>query len=262
MLVSPMMLAGQFIGIVGIRFTGARIFDRAEIELMKALAQQAMLAIQLMRLSRQSRANAVMAERNRLAQDIHDSLAQGLTGIIVQLEAAEDARLHGLATEADQHQERAAQLARESLHEARHSVHALRPRALTEQQLCSALASLIENTTQGTSVAGKFSIQGEPQRLPDAWEQNLLRIVQESLANTLRHAHATEFKVEIIFTVHEIRLHISDNGKGFAPDQIRDGIGLRGLKERTESMGGKLTIQSERGTGTRIEAVIPTVAGT
>ena len=101
LLICPLFLARQLAGIIGIRFQGSRNFGREEIELTKALAHQATLSMQLMRLSRQSRRAAVVAERNRMARDIHDTLAQGLTGIIVQLEAAED-RLQGragLATE-------------------------------------------------------------------------------------------------------------------------------------------------------------------
>jgi PAS domain S-box-containing protein len=259
LLISPMMLGGQLEGIVGIRFTGNRTFTCEDIELMKALAHQAMLAVQLMRLSRQSRVAAVEAERNRMAQEIHDTLAQGLTGIIVQLEAAEDARSKDLDLESEEHLTRAGRLARESLHEARASVRALKPRALTEQHLCSALAELIERTTKGSSVLGEFAVEGAPARLPDAWEQNLLRMVQEGLANTLRHAQATHFTAKLIFTVPEVCLELADNGRGFDPKTIESGLGLRGLRERTEAMGGILRLDSQPGKGTIIHATLPTV---
>lgn len=93
-----MMLAGDLAGMIGIRFTGTRVFGRDEIELTKALAHQAMLAMQLMRLSQQSRQTAVIAERNRIARDIHDTLAQGFTGVIMQLEAAKGATTQTNAT--------------------------------------------------------------------------------------------------------------------------------------------------------------------
>jgi PAS domain S-box-containing protein len=262
LLISPMMFEGQLAGIIGVRFKGNRVFECREIELMKALAHQAMLALQLMRLSRKSRQAAVMGERNRLAQDIHDTLAQGLTGIVVQIEAAEDARSKGLGTEADQHLHRAVQLARESLHEARASVHALRPRALKEQQLCSALAELIDRTTRGTNLVGKFTAVGEPQRLPDVWEQNILRMVQEGLGNSLRHAQATRFEAKLTFSVPEVRLELIDNGRGFNVATTQTGLGLQGMKERTEAMGGTVAIESEPGKGTRIHAILPTLAKT
>src|SRR5206468_4611110 len=115
----PMLIAGAVTGIIGVRFKEKRPFRREEIELTRALAHQAMLAIQLMRLSRQSRQVAVTAERNRLARDIHDTLAQGFTGVIVQLEAAADASSEGMVKEANEHIARASDLARGSLQEAR-----------------------------------------------------------------------------------------------------------------------------------------------
>jgi|GEM_PF-1231113 len=259
MLVAPLMLGGALAGIIGIRFRGSRVFRDEEIALTRALAHQAMLALQLMRLSRKSRAAAVNAERNRLAQEMHDTLAQGLTGIIVQLEAAEDAKSKELALEADQHLERAARLARESLHEARASVHALRPPALTEKHLCSVLADMIEQTTKGTGLTGEFIVEGEPARLPEAWEQNLLRMVQEGLANTMRHARASRFCAKLVFSVPEIRLELSDNGRGFNPNAVPLGLGLRGMRERTEGMGGILKMENPAEGGTFICASFPTI---
>src|SRR5207253_5486735 len=121
----PMLIAGRVTGFIGIRFTLKRGFRQEEIELTRALAHQATLAMQLTRLSAQSRESAVMAERNRMARDIHDTLAQGFTGVIVQLEAAADAKSKRLAKEEQEHVTRAGSLARESLQEARRSVRAL-----------------------------------------------------------------------------------------------------------------------------------------
>src|SRR5882762_4093446 len=132
-LLVPMLIAGRLEGAIGLRFTQKRLFRTEEIELAQALANQATLAVHLTRLSAESREAAVIAERNRMARDIHDTLAQGFTGVIVQLEAAADATSKGLANEADEHRGRAADLARESLKEARRSVRALRPLALEDK---------------------------------------------------------------------------------------------------------------------------------
>src|SRR6185295_11204348 len=131
-------LEGAFVA----RFMTRRPMLPEEIEFAQTLANQAVLAMQLTRLSTEARDSAVIAERNRMARDIHDTLAQGFTGVIVQLEAAEDARLRGLAAEADEHLHRARDMARESLGEARRSVHALRPQALEENDLCEALDAM------------------------------------------------------------------------------------------------------------------------
>ena len=118
----PMMISGRFEGIIITRFTQKRKFRPEELELVKALAYQAMLIVQMMRLSRQSRQTAVVSERNRLARDIHDTLAQGFTGVIMQLQAAKGAAARGGLTDAATHIERAEDLARSSLGEARRSV--------------------------------------------------------------------------------------------------------------------------------------------
>jgi signal transduction histidine kinase len=143
----PMFVGGKVTGLISIRFLSQRVFGSGEVELARALAHQAMLAIQLMRLSEQSRNAAVVAERNRLARDIHDKLAQGLTGVIVQLEAAEDAQAQNLIRDVAAHIERAGKLARESLKEARRSVHALRPLVLAGKSLCAAIEELIRKMT-------------------------------------------------------------------------------------------------------------------
>ncbi|MCX6929806.1 MAG: sensor histidine kinase, partial [Verrucomicrobia bacterium] len=228
-----------------------------ELELAQALAHQAMLAIQLGRLSRQSRQAAVAAERNRIARDIHDTLAQGFTGVILQLEAAAEAMSQKLTAKAGEHLTRASELAREGLREARRSVWALRPQTLEEKDLCEALRDLIQKLTAGTPVRAEFIVQGKPRELPPAWEENLLRIGQEVLTNVLRHAQASEFNAQLAFDDGEVRLSLRDNGIGFDPAGRHDGFGLQGIRERGEGMGGRLAIRSARGEGTAISIVLP-----
>jgi signal transduction histidine kinase len=222
-----------------------------------ALAHQATLAIQLTRLSAQSRQSAVMAERNRMARDIHDTLAQGFTGVIVQLEAAGEAMSQSRTARVSDHLNQASELARESLREARRSVQALRPQALEGKQLSDALKDLVKKMTAGTTVKAEFTSQGEQQKLPPEWEANLLRIGQEVLTNVLRHAQASEFEVRLVFDGREIRLDLRDNGCGFNPRRRHEGFGLQGMEERAEGMGGQLTIQSAAGKGTAISIVLP-----
>src|SRR5438132_1663944 len=253
----PMLVAGRVTGFIGIRFTVNRGFRQEEIELTRALAHQATLAMQLTRLSAQSRQSAVMAERNRMARDIHDTLAQGFTGVIVQLEAVEEAMSRNQAVKASGHLNRAGDLARESLREARRSMQALRPQALEEKQLSEALKDLIEKVTRGTTVKAEFTLQGEQQKLPPEWETNLLRIGQEVLTNVLRHAHASAFDVQLIFDSREICLTLRDDGCGFDPQRRHEGFGLQGMRERAEGMGGHLSIESANGKGTMISIVLP-----
>jgi signal transduction histidine kinase len=216
-----------------------------------------MLAIQLMRLSEQSRHSAIMAERNRVARDIHDTLAQGFTGVIVQLEAAADASSKGLPKEAEEHVDRAGDLAREGLREARRSLQALRPQALEDKNLCEALEGLIEKMTAGTTMQAKFVVRGEPPSLPTEWEGNILRIGQEVLTNALRHAQAGEFEARLVFEPKAVHLELRDNGRGFDPAARHDGFGLLGIRERVEGMGGRLAIESAPGNGTSIRITLP-----
>jgi PAS domain S-box-containing protein len=256
-LLVPMLIAGQVDGVIGICFRRLRAFRPEEIELAQALAHQARLAMQLTRLSEQSRHSAVVAERNRMARDVHDTLAQGFTGVIVQLEAAADATSKGFAQEAGTHLERAGELARESLREARRSVQALRPQALEENRWSEALDGLIKKMTAGTGLRSEFVLRGQPMPLPADWEENLLRIGQEVLTNALRHAGATEFKTHLVFAPEEIRLELRDNGRGFDPESKQDGFGLLGVRERVEGMGGQIAIQSAKGGGSAILITLP-----
>jgi len=256
-LLVPMSFAGGLEGAIGLRFTQKRAFSTGEVELAQALANQAMLAMQLTRLSAQRRQTAVATERNRIARDIHDTLAQGFTGIIIQLQAAADAKSKGLPKEADKHLERAGNLARESLKEARRSVRALRPQVLEEKELCAALDDLFKKLTAGTGLRSEFIVKGQPRPLPPAWEENLLRIGQEIMTNVLRHSHAGHFQAQLAFDARQIRLDLSDNGRGFDPAGTNDGFGLVGVRERVEGMGGQLSIQSERGKGARILILLP-----
>lgn len=258
LLLVPMSVAHRVQGGISIRFTTRRTLGHEELELAQALANQAMLAMQLTRLSAQSRESAVLAERNRMARDIHDTLAQGLTGVIVQLEAATDATSRGLSDESGQHISRAQGLAREILTEARRSVRALRPRELDDNDLCKALDALIAKMTAGTIVKAQFVPVGIPFRLAAEWEANILRAVQEVLTNVLRHSGASRFEARIDFQPGEVRLELGDNGCGFDQVVKSAGYGLMGVRERVSAMGGTLAIRSQMGQGARFSIALPT----
>jgi len=252
-----MLIAGRVAGLIAIRFSQKRAFLRKDIELTRALAHQAMLALQVTRLSAQNRESDLMAERNRVARDIHDTLAQGFTGVIAQLEAAKGAISQRKKVRASDHLDRAGELAREGLREARRSVQALRPLALEEKPLAIALRDLIERVTTGTTMEAKLTLQGEPRELPEDVETNLLHIGQEVLTNALRHARASQFDVVLVFDRDVIRLTLRDNGCGFDPTKNHEGFGLQGMRERAEEMGGQFSIDSSEGNGAVISIVLP-----
>jgi len=253
----PTLVGGRVKGFIGIRHGDRPPYRPEEIELAQALAHQAMLAIQLNEFAEQSRQAAILEERNRMARDIHDTLAQGFTGVIVQLEAVEDAIACCRRKEANEHLQRAGELARRSLNEARRSVHALRPQALQGRNFWEALKGIIKNTTAGTALHTTFNLRGKMRHLPLVWQENLLHIGQEALTNALKYAHPRNFETRLTFKTKELRLELRDDGDGFKVKDRHDGFGLAGMRERVEQMGGKLKISSARGKGTDVLVTLP-----
>jgi PAS domain S-box-containing protein len=253
----PTLVGGHVRGFIGIRHGDRPRYRPEEIELAQALAHQAMLAIQLNEFADKSRKAAILEERNRMARDIHDTLAQGFTGVIVQLEAVEDAIACCRRKEANEHLRRAGELARRSLNEARRSVHALRPQALQGGNFWGALKGIIKNTTAGTALHTTFNLRGKMRHLPLAWQENLLHIGQEALTNALKYAHPRNFETRLTFNTKELRLELRDDGDGFKVKDRHDGFGLAGMRERVEQMGGELKISSARGKGTDVLVRLP-----
>jgi two-component system NarL family sensor kinase len=199
---------------------------------------------------------SILEERNRIAREIHDTLAQALTGVIVHMEVAkvvvpEDSK-------ARNHLIQAHNLARDGLAEARRSVWALRPQVLEQGSLSQALESLVHGLTTGTQIKGECTIEETQYPLPSHVETNLLRIAQEAFVNALKHAHANVVQVELTFGSQAVSLCVRDNGQGFNPElQSGKGFGLLGMHERIQSLGGQLTITSQPGQGTEVIAIVP-----
>lgn len=251
-LLVPMSVGGRLEGAFGLRFNHQRSFPPEEMELAQALVNQAMLAMELNRLSVESRESAVISERNRLARDIHDTLAQGFTGVIVQLEAAKGAAAQSDFPTVSRRMEQASDLARSSLGEARRSVRALRPGSLCAGTLLTALDELLKRMAEGTKLRAEFRIEGEPRPIVPAWEETLLRITQESLTNTIKHGCAHSFRAVLSFRPVEVQLHLVDDGQGFEPGGETDGFGLIGMRERVLENGGRFDLRSRPGAGVEI----------
>jgi len=252
----PMFVLGEVRGFIGIQHSEQGSYRAEEVELAQALAHHVMIATHEAELSEQRRHAVILEERTRMARDIHDTLAQGFTGVIVQLDTAVEALRDEEPEAAAKHIRRARELARESLTEARRSVHALRPQALEKAEFADALRAIITNTTAGTALRSDFQVKGDPRKLQPSVEENLLHIGQEALTNALRHARATKFQAMLCFDSEAVRLELRDNGKGFIIDNANGGgIGLIGMKERAEHIGATLAITSKPGAGTTITAV-------
>jgi len=239
-LIVPLFFGEDFIGAFSIRRTEKCSYRLEELELAQALAQQATLAIQLTRLAALVRQTAVLEERNRMARDIHDTLAQTFTGILIQLGVAQRI-MHQEPQEAWRLIERVSELAREGLAAARRSVWSLRAEALEYTNLAEALSSSLRQMTAGFAVHTEVTVQGVPEPLSPEISLHLFRIGQEALTNALRHAHAQHLWLEIEYQLHQVRLQVRDDGQGFDPNHeiYADGFGLIGMQQRAERMGDR-----------------------
>ena len=200
---------------------------------------------------------AVLAERGRFAREIHDSLAQGLTSISLQLECIRD-RLADNPPAAAAHVEKARVFVRDSLREARRTVWNLRPLALGEADLASTLQHYASAISDHGKISCSQEIEGTPRPLPPDHEAALLRIGQEALTNAARHAAATEIRQRLRFGNGWVTLTIMDNGKGFdVASKVGKGFGLTGMHERVAALGGSLSIDSQPGQGTEVSATLP-----
>ncbi|MCK1798418.1 sensor histidine kinase [Streptomyces sp. XM4193] len=266
--------------------------ERANARLARALRENANLHAQLLL---QAREAGVADERGRLAAEIHDTLAQGLTGIITQLQATADAPDPATA---ETHRLRALALARDSLGEARRSVHGLGPAALEHAELPCAVRELVDEWARGQAVPAEFTVTGEVEPLHEEVAATLLRIAQEALANIARHARARRVGVTLSYMDDEVTLDVRDDGCGFDPSRphhasgesgesgvsdatpgrsvpdgdpsrslpaaaqrphTRSGFGLGGMAARAERVAGTFEIESEPGQGTALSVRVPLV---
>jgi ligand-binding sensor domain-containing protein/signal transduction histidine kinase len=211
---------------------------------------------------RQMRARfaAVLQERNRIAREIHDNLAQEILGISVQLEIV--ARLMPVSAEtARTHLDRARSLVRSSVAEARRYVWDLRSQSLEDRDLPTALAEMTRRLTADSNVQTQFQVSGTFRPLSTQVENNLLRIGQEAVNNAVRHARALTISVNLSYDANSVRLSIRDDGHGFDPRPHSNGadghFGIVGMRERAEEMGGTLHVNGGRGEGSEVLATVP-----
>jgi signal transduction histidine kinase len=228
----------------------------ANAKLEAALTENAGLHAQLVA---QAREAGVLDERQRMAGEIHDVLAQGLTGIVTQLEAADAAGFR------HRHLDQAKRLARDSLAEARRSVQALRPQPLDTAALPEALAEVVETWRELNDVPVELITTGTAVPLLPEIETTLLRTAQEALANVAKHAGATRVALTLSYMEDLVSLDVRDDGTGFdpaapVPDRHGGGFGLAAMRERVLRVAGTLEVESEPGGGTAISACAPAIA--
>jgi signal transduction histidine kinase len=243
-LIVPLVSRGEVNGRLTFRFTEERDFHPDELEIAQALATQASLAVELIRLARAAQQAGVLEERDRLAREIHDSLAQSFAGIALHLSVAEEEMAAGKGS---------------PLRRVRF-VKRLRSTVIEESGLVEGLRMLVERWNVVDRVRCYFRTGHIPEkRLPVRIQHDLLRIAQEAISNAVRHGKPTAVTVTLRWQAPRLTLRIKDNGSGIPKSRLRKnkGIGLRSMRERAAQIGAKLVIQAGLGGGTRILVTVP-----
>jgi signal transduction histidine kinase len=265
-LLVPLIVPGEaWSGLLMVTFRKRLRFSGRTARAYLSVASQAALVLENLRLieeaGRAGRRGGVLLERQRLAREIHDTLAQGFTGIITSLTAAEltaDASAIDAATA--RYLQDAKRIAGDSLAEARRLVWALRPEALDRYSLSEALSNLVRQWSEQSGIEARGATKGTPRELLPEAEVALLRAAQESLTNVHKHARASRVDVTLTYMDDRVVIDVVDDGVGFDPAQTRPvvgpqderGFGLTAMRERVEQMGGRLAVEAAPGEGTAI----------
>jgi two-component system, NarL family, sensor kinase len=251
----PLYAGDRPLGVMNLAMRGWRRLARHELDLLTTIADQLAVAIERARLVEQATERARADERARLARDVHDTLAQGLTAIALHIEAGlsrvprDDRARTPLA--------RALDVTRQSLDDARRSIRQLRSSAMANRPLPEALALLSRRFTAETGVRVHLEA-ADVGAVPPEVETELYHIASEALTNVRRHAGTSEANLRLAFERGRLRLVVADAGRGFRVRAARSrGFGLAGMEERARAVGGRATIRSAPGRGTTITVTMP-----
>ncbi|HNS52126.1 MAG TPA: GAF domain-containing protein [Anaerolineae bacterium] len=253
----PILLRSEVYGALALYYQAERQFSDEEINLSVTFADQAALAIENARLREQVEQAAAMQERGRLARELHDSVTQSLYSVTMYTEAA--ARLLPPSLEAAaEHLRDARDTAQEALREMRLMIYQLRPPVLEKGGLAVALQVRLDAVERRGGMRADLIVEGED-RLSPSVQAELHQIAHEALNNALKHAHARQVKVHLEFGDAVARLAVQDDGLGFDPEDAKagGGLGLPGMRERAQKIGGQLEIESAPGRGARIVVEVP-----
>ncbi len=251
----PLYAHGKKLGVLNVASTDWRQLSPDDLQLLYTIGDMLSIAVERARLFERSAQVGAVEERNRLAREIHDTLAQGLTAVSLQLESA-DALLEAAADPARIRKmvQQALSLTRANLEEARRSVLDLRAAPLAGRTLVEALVLLAEEAPLPVDLL----VTGGNQPLPPRVETGLYRIAQEAINNACQHARAGQITVKLVATPQLVTLTVEDDGRGFDLDDVSSSrFGLVGLNERVKLLNGRFHIESTPGQGTRVEAELP-----
>jgi two-component system NarL family sensor kinase len=255
----PLQASGRKLGVLNVASADWRELAEDDLRILHTVGDLLSIAIERARLFAVAQRLGAVEERNRLAREIHDTIAQGLAALVLRLEALDAAveshdaeeRLRAIVAQASE-------LARANLEEARRSVLDLRAAPLEGRTLVEAMQDLVRRSERESHLEVTFETRGRTRRLPSRVELGLYRIAQESLTNIARHADARHARLVLVISATRARLSIEDDGRGFSVGETeRPTHGLVGMAERAKLMGGRLELASTEGCGTRIVVSVP-----
>ncbi|BCX04570.1 MAG: hypothetical protein KatS3mg053_2508 [Candidatus Roseilinea sp.] len=246
------------LGVLNVASAEQRELTADDLRLLHTIGDMVGIAVERAQLFERSAELGALEERNRLAREIHDTLAQGLAAITMQLETADALMAGDKPAQARAAIRRALRLARANLEEARRSVLDLRAAPLEEHTLREALTALLQEHVAHWQIEAQFDGAEAQRPLPARVEVALYRIAQEALSNAARHAQARRVTLRLTITPDHAAMIIEDDGVGFDPSQLPpDRCGLIGMSERARLVGGSFDVRSSPGAGTRIEVKLP-----
>jgi len=251
----PLYAGGRPLGVMNLAMRDWRKLTRRELDLLTTLADLVGVAIERARLGEQSIERARTDERSRIAREVHDTLAQGFTAVALHLEAGLSSL--GRNDRARPALDRALDVARASLDEARRSIRSLRGTPLGDRSLSEALSALSRQFTADSGVRVRVELT-DPGTLPEGVETELYRIASEALTNIRKHAGARDAILRLEKQRGRLRLTVADTGSGFRlKDARRRGFGLIGIEDRARLIGGRATFRSAKGDGTTVTVTVP-----
>jgi two-component system, NarL family, sensor kinase len=255
----PLYAGDEKLGVMNVASPDWRSLSSEDLQLLYTIGDLLSIAVERARLFARSAQLGAVEERNRLAREIHDTIAQGLTATTLQLESVD--ALLGASSNAERAREplrRALSLTQSNLEEARRSVLDLRAAPLEGRSLSDALKALANRWEAETGIATRFRAVNGSRPLPPRVEVALYRICQEALTNIARHAEAERVTVWLVATPEQVQLTVEDDGQGFhVSEAVGDRHGLVGMNERAKMLGGALELRTSPGAGTRVRVTVP-----
>jgi GAF domain-containing protein/CheY-like chemotaxis protein len=263
-MMAPLITGGKMIGLIKVERNVSNAFDESDLETLESLAFQVASAIEHARLLQRTREIAIVEERTRLARDMHDGIAQNLAYLLLQVDRCLNMVEKGSKLEVQL--ERTHALLKQNIDELRRNIFDLRPVALEGKSLFRALENFVTEFGQRWHLKTTCVVDGEPGEVLPEVESTLYRILQEALSNAQQHAECSQLSVRLAVEDNLwVILEVKDDGLGFNmsqtgqdPKQLGSkGLGLVSMRERAHTVGGRLTVESVEGQGTRILAKLP-----